>query len=61
MEAAMWEHPATQGHAATLTSRGVNILGPVHGRLASGRESTGRMVEADEIVSAVRERLGAGA
>lgn len=61
MEAAMWEHPATQGHAATLTSRGVRILGPVHGRLASGHESTGRMVEAAEIVSAVRERLGGGA
>jgi len=60
MEAAMWEHPATQGHTATLTSRGVRILGPVHGRLASGRESTGRMVEPDEIVSAVGERLGAG-
>jgi phosphopantothenoylcysteine synthetase/decarboxylase len=61
MEAAMWEHPATHGHAATLTSRGVRILGPVHGRLASGRESNGRMVEPDEIVSAVGERLGAGA
>jgi phosphopantothenoylcysteine decarboxylase / phosphopantothenate---cysteine ligase len=61
MEAAMWEHPATQGHAATLTSRGVRILGPVHGRLASGHESTGRMVEAGEIVSAVGERLGDGA
>jgi phosphopantothenoylcysteine decarboxylase / phosphopantothenate---cysteine ligase len=61
MEAAMWEHPATQGHAATLTSRGVRMLGPVHGRLASGRESNGRMVEPDEIVTAVGERLGAGA
>jgi phosphopantothenoylcysteine decarboxylase/phosphopantothenate--cysteine ligase len=61
MEAAMWEHPATQGHAATLTSRGVRIVGPVHGRLASGHESTGRMVEAEEIVAAVGELLGAGA
>jgi phosphopantothenoylcysteine decarboxylase/phosphopantothenate--cysteine ligase len=61
MEAAMWEHPATQGHAATLTSRGVRILGPVRGRLASGHESTGRMVEADEIVAAVGDLLGAGA
>jgi phosphopantothenoylcysteine decarboxylase / phosphopantothenate---cysteine ligase len=61
MEAAMWEHPATQSHAATLTSRGARIVGPVHGRLASGHESTGRMVEADVIVSAVGEILGAGA
>src|SRR5579863_1938524 len=61
MEAAMWEHPATQGHAATLTSRGVRIIGPVRGRLASGHESTGRMVEPDEIVAAVGDLLGAGA
>jgi phosphopantothenoylcysteine decarboxylase/phosphopantothenate--cysteine ligase len=61
MEAAMWEHPATQGHAATLTSRGVRMLGPVRGRLASGHESTGRMVEPDEIVAAVGDLLGAGA
>src|SRR3984957_10510854 len=38
MEAAMWEHPATQGHAATLTSRGARIIGPVRGRLARGHE-----------------------
>jgi phosphopantothenoylcysteine decarboxylase/phosphopantothenate--cysteine ligase len=61
MEAAMWEHPATQGHTATLTSRGARIIGPVRGRLASGHESTGRMVEPDEIVAAVGEILGTGA
>jgi phosphopantothenoylcysteine synthetase/decarboxylase len=61
METAMWEHPATQGHTATLTSRGARIIGPVRGRLASGHESTGRMVEPDEIVAAVGEILGAGA
>ena len=61
MEAAMWEHPATQGHAETLTARGVRMLGPVHGRLASGHESAGRMVEPDQIVTAVREILVGGA
>ncbi len=59
MEAAMWEHPATQANIATLTARGVRIVGPVHGRLASGHESTGRMVEPDQIVTAVGEILGA--
>lgn len=59
MEAAMWEHPATQANAATLVARGVRILGPVRGRLASGHEDTGRMVEPQEIVSAVEETLGA--
>ena len=56
MEAAMWEHPATQGHAATLTSRGARIIGPVRGRLASGHESTGRMVEPE-----ADRRCGGGA
>ena len=55
----MWEHPATQGNVATLTARGVRIVGPVHGRLASGHESTGRMVEPDQIVAVVGEILGA--
>jgi phosphopantothenoylcysteine decarboxylase / phosphopantothenate---cysteine ligase len=61
MESAMWEHPATQGHVATLTARGGRIIGPVHGRLASGHESTGRMAEADAIVAVVREFLVRGA
>jgi phosphopantothenoylcysteine decarboxylase/phosphopantothenate--cysteine ligase len=61
MESAMWEHPATQGHTATLTARGGRIIGPVHGRLASGHESTGRMAEPDAIVAVVREFLVRGA
>jgi len=60
MESAMWEHPATQGHAATLTARGARIVGPVLGRLASGHESTGRMSESDAIVAAVRDLLDGG-
>lgn len=58
MEAAMWEHPATQANCATLVTRGGRILGPVRGRLASGKEDTGRMVEPDVIVSAIEESLG---
>ncbi len=61
MESAMWEHPATQGHVATLTARGARFVGPVHGRLASGHESTGRMAEPGAIVAVVRDLLGSGA
>ena len=61
MEAAMWEPPATQGHAATLIARGGHIIGPVYGRLASGHENNGRMAEPDAIVSVVRQLLVAGA
>jgi phosphopantothenoylcysteine decarboxylase/phosphopantothenate--cysteine ligase len=59
MEAAMWEHPATQISVATLTTRGARILGPVRGRLASGHDDTGRMVEPGVIADAVEETLGA--
>lgn len=58
MEGAMWEHPATQANCATLVTRGVRILGPVRGRLASGREDVGRMVEPRVIVDAIEESLG---
>ena len=58
MESAMWEHPATQANATTLVTRGARMLGPVRGRLASGREGAGRMVDVDVIVAAIEESLG---
>jgi phosphopantothenoylcysteine decarboxylase/phosphopantothenate--cysteine ligase len=58
MESAMWEHPATQANCATLVTRGARMLGPVRGRLASGREGTGRMVEPEVIVAAIEESVG---
>ncbi|MFN2582946.1 MAG: flavoprotein [Candidatus Dormibacteria bacterium] len=59
MEAAMWEHEATQANCTTLATRGVRVLGPVRGRLASGHQDTGRMVEPVTIVAAIEESLGA--
>jgi phosphopantothenoylcysteine decarboxylase/phosphopantothenate--cysteine ligase len=61
METAMWEHPSTQASVATLRQRGAQILGPARGRLASGREGAGRMVEPAEIVGAVEQVLGGDA
>ena len=58
METAMWEHPATRGHVATLRGRGAVFVGPVAGRLASGREGVGRMAEPAEIVAAAAAGLG---
>ncbi len=61
METAMWDHPATRGHVETLRSRGVVMVGPGVGRLASGREGPGRMAEPEEIVAAVETvLLGSG-
>lgn len=59
MEAAMWEHPATQANTATLTGRGARLVGPVRGRLASGKEDAGRMAEPGAIVAAVEDTVGA--
>ena len=57
MEGAMWQHPATQANAATLSGRGARLVGPVEGRLASGDVDTGRMVEAVDIVAAIAQLL----
>ena len=58
METLMWEHPATQANAKTLAARGATFVGPVSGRLASGREGAGRMAEPRDIVTAVATAVG---
>jgi phosphopantothenoylcysteine decarboxylase/phosphopantothenate--cysteine ligase len=59
METGMWRSPATQENLATLVERGAQVVGPVRGRLASGREGEGRMAEPAQILAAVLELLGA--
>jgi len=54
MDVGMWAHPATQANAATLRERGAHFAGPARGRMASGLEGEGRMVEPDEILGHVR-------
>lgn len=58
MDVGMWAHPATQANAATLRERGVHFAGPARGRMASGLEGEGRMVEPDEILGHIRLVLG---
>lgn len=53
METHMWSHPATQQNVATLRARGVIVVGPVDGALASGRSGSGRLAPVDDIVEAV--------
>ena len=45
MNVRMWEHPATQENVVTLRNRGVEFVGPMEGRLASGRSGFGRLAE----------------
>ncbi len=58
MDPQMWEHPATQAHLQTLLLRGVDVVGPEEGRLASGQMGWGRMSEVNTIVGAVRTMVG---
>jgi len=60
MHAAMWEQPATVARVAELRARGVEIVGPTVGPLASGEVAMGRMAEIPEIVSAVLARRRQG-
>lgn len=59
METGMWRHEATQRNLDTLVQRGAVVVGPVTGRLASGRQGEGRMAEPDEIMAATFQVLQA--
>lgn len=58
MDSGMFEHPATQANLKTLEERGVIMVGPVEGRMASGLIGMGRMVEPAEIMGHIRRVLG---
>lgn len=58
MDVGMFEHPATQSNLETLMSRGVNVIGPVEGRMASGKVGLGRFVEPDVLLGRIRKILG---
>lgn len=58
MDAGMYQHPATQANLDTLRQRGVEIVGPVEGRMASGLVGMGRMVEPFELFGHIRRLLG---
>lgn len=55
MNSMMWHHPATSANLETLKSRGVEVLGPDEGSQACGETGVGRMLEPDDIVTAIVE------
>lgn len=57
MDLDMYAHAATQENIATLRRRGVAIIEPEAGELASGLTGKGRMAEPEEIVRHVKELL----
>jgi phosphopantothenoylcysteine decarboxylase/phosphopantothenate--cysteine ligase len=60
MEPNMWAHPATQANVAALRGRGVLVLEPAEGRMASGRSGRGRMPEPAELLAEIERLLGRG-
>ncbi|HEX7185736.1 MAG TPA: bifunctional phosphopantothenoylcysteine decarboxylase/phosphopantothenate--cysteine ligase CoaBC [Thermoanaerobaculia bacterium] len=60
MHSSMWEKAAVQQHLDTLRQRGVWIVGPIEGPLASGEVGMGRMADPEAIVAAVEGAAGAG-
>ncbi len=57
MNTEMYRHPATQANLRILEERGVTVVGPASGALACGAEGVGRMVEPDELLAVIREKL----
>ena len=58
MDAHMYENPATQENVGKLSSRGVVIAGPAVGRLASGLQGKGRLLETEELLGHLKTVLG---
>ncbi len=57
MHDAMWRKTAVTARVAALRDRGVEVVGPVEGRLASGEQGWGRMAEPEAIVETVCRAL----
>lgn len=60
MNRQMWENPATQRNLSLLRHDGIKILGPASGEQACGEIGMGRMLEACELIEAVRAALQTG-
>jgi phosphopantothenoylcysteine decarboxylase/phosphopantothenate--cysteine ligase len=58
MDGSMYDHPATQENLGTLKERGITIVGPADGHLASGLSGKGRMTEPAELIGHIRLLLG---
>lgn len=57
MDGGMWEHPTVVEHVKVLRSRGVVVLDPDVGPLASGQIAQGRLATESRIVDAVQTAM----
>ena len=60
MDSQMWANTAVEANVAALVERGVEVVEPAEGRLASGRFGAGRLAETPAILGAVRAAIGRG-
>ena len=58
MDGNMYSHPATQDNLQILERRGVVIVGPDQGYLASGLSGKGRLVDPTQLVGHIAAALG---
>ncbi len=58
MEPEMYAHAATQANLMTLRERGVHVVAPAEGRVASGAVGRGRLADTETLLDAVRLVLG---
>jgi len=58
MDVGMYQNEATQENLQKLIDRGHTIVGPASGRLASGLEGPGRLVEVPDLLAAIYQALG---
>ncbi len=54
MDGDMWQHPTVVDHVATLRRRGIVVVDPEDGPLASGRSGKGRLADEQRIVATLR-------
>ena len=60
MDGHMFQSAATQDNLAILERRGVTVVGPAEGYLASGLVGRGRLVATEELIGTIRAVLGRG-
>jgi phosphopantothenoylcysteine decarboxylase / phosphopantothenate---cysteine ligase len=58
METHMWQNAATQANVVALRARGVRVIDPETGPLASGDIGPGRLASLERIEAAIDEALG---
>jgi phosphopantothenoylcysteine decarboxylase/phosphopantothenate--cysteine ligase len=58
METHMWQNAATQANVVALRARGVRVIDPETGPLASGDIGPGRLASIERIEAAIDEALG---